>query len=191
MFKIAVLVSGGGSNLQSIIDTLENGNKNYSIEYVIADRECFGIERAEKYGIKTKLFDRKVLKREVSGKIAEFLEDKVDLVVLAGFLSILDEKLVEPYKGRIINIHPSLLPKFGGPGMYGMRVHNAVVEAKENQSGCTVHYVELGVDTGAKILQARVDVDSTDTPEEVARKVLVEEHKLLPRAIDIVLEKLS
>lgn len=181
MLKIAVLVSGGGSNLQSIIDRADE--IGCQIEMVVADRPCYGLERAEKHGIEGVLIDRKVYKKGLSEKVNEVLEGRIDLIVLAGFLSILDENITNRWKGRIINIHPSLLPKFGGPGMYGMNIHRAVVEAGETESGCTVHYVDAGVDTGEVIFQERVEVRPTDTPEELQKRVLALEHRLLPQAI--------
>ena len=187
MFKIAVLVSGGGSNLQAILDS-ENHKKLYEVSCVIADRECYGIERAKAQGIDTKIFDRKIFKKTISHEIHKFLGDKVDLVVLAGFLSILEGDFIEERRGKIINIHPSLLPKFGGPGMYGMNIHRAVIESKEKESGCTVHYVDSGVDTGEIIEQVKVRVGEDDTPETLQKKVLVEEHRLLPRAIEKIIE---
>lgn len=191
MFKIAVLISGGGSNLQSIIDTISTSKVGYEISCVIADRECYGIERAGKNNIETKIFDRKILKKGISKKIDEYLDNKVDLVVLAGFLSILDEDFINKRRGKIINIHPSLLPKFGGPGMFGMGIHRAVIEAKEYESGCTVHYVDAGIDTGEIIEQSKVKVGPNDTAEILQKKILVKEHKLLPKAIEQVLDKLS
>ena len=187
MFKIAVLVSGSGSNLQSIIDS-KGHKKKYEITYVIADRECYGIERAKKYKIKTQILDRKIYKKNISDEIHSFLEDKVDLVVLAGFLSILEGKFIEDRKGRIINIHPSLLPKYGGAGMFGMNIHRAVIENEEKESGCTVHYVDSGVDTGEIIEQRKVLVEGDDTVEILQKKVLIEEHKLLPKAIIKIIE---
>jgi len=187
MFKIAVLVSGGGSNLQAILDS-ENHKKLYEVVCVVADRECYGIERAKERGIETKIFDRKIFKKTISHEIHEFLGDRVDLVVLAGFLSILEGQFIDERKEKIINIHPSLLPKFGGPGMFGMRIHRAVIEGKEKKSGCTVHYVDGGVDTGKIIEQVEVEVGGEDTPETLQKKVLVEEHKLLPRAIKKIIE---
>lgn len=153
--RIAVLVSGGGSNLQSIIDNIECGNLNCEISYVIADRKCHGLERAEKHGIKNILLDRKVLKEKLSEKISSVLENddkKTDYIVLAGYLSILSPEFIKKWSRKIINIHPSLLPKFGGKGMYGMNVHRAVIEAKETESGCTIHFVDTGVDAGEIIL---------------------------------------
>lgn len=184
MFKIAVMVSGGGSNLQSIIDKSKSGELNCEIACVIGDRPCYGVERAAEQGIESCVIDRKVYKKELCREIDKLLSTKgVELIVLAGFLSIIDEEFVNKWKGRIINIHPSLLPKFGGPGMYGIKVHEAVLAAGEKESGCTVHYVDTGVDSGEIILQVRVPVLEGDTPEVLQKRVLVEEHKLLPNSI--------
>ena len=184
MFKIGVLVSGGGSNLQSIIDKSKSGELQCKVEVIIGDRECYGVERAKEAGIDGYTLDRKVLKKELCREIDKIVSEKgIDLIVLAGFLSIIDEEFVNKWKGRIINIHPSLLPKFGGPGMYGIRVHEAVLKAGEQESGCTVHYVDTGVDSGEIIAQKRVKVLEGDTPEILQKRVLVEEHKLLPESI--------
>ena len=190
--RIAVLVSGGGSNLQSIIDNIEQGNLNCEISYVIADRECYGLERAEKHGIKNVLLDRKVLKEKLSDEISNILENddkKTDYIVLAGYLSILSPEFIKKWSRKIINIHPSLLPKFGGKGMYGMNVHRAVIEAKETESGCTIHFVDTGVDTGEIILQMKVPVLSDDTPEILQKRVLEKEHVLLIEGIKKLLGK--
>ena len=184
MFKIGVLVSGGGSNLQSIIDKSQNRELQCKVEVVIGDRECYGVERAKEAGIDGYTLDRKVLKKELCREIDKIVSERgIDLIVLAGFLSIIDEEFVNKWKGRIINIHPSLLPKFGGPGMYGIRVHEAVLKAGEQESGCTVHYVDTAVDRGEIIAQKRVKVLEGDTPEILQKRVLVEEHKLLPESI--------
>lgn len=184
MFKIGVLVSGGGSNLQSIIDKSKSGELQCKVEVVIGDRECYGVERAKEAGIDGYTLDRKVLKKELCREIDKIVSERgIDLIVLAGFLSIIDEEFVNKWKGRIINIHPSLLPKFGGPGMYGIRVHEAVLKAGEQESGCTVHYVDTAVDSGEIIAQKRVKVLEGDTPEILQKRVLVEEHKLLPGSI--------
>ena len=190
--RIAVLVSGGGSNLQSIIDNIEQGNLNCEISYVIADRECYGLERAEKHGIKNVLLDRKVLKEKLSDEISSVLEnddEKTDYIVLAGYLSILSPEFIKKWSRKIINIHPSLLPKFGGKGMYGMNVHRAVIEEKETESGCTIHFVDTGVDTGEIILQIKVPVLTDDTPEVLQKRVLEKEHVLLIEGIKKLLEK--
>ena len=190
--RIAVLVSGGGSNLQSIIDNIEQGNLNCEISYVITDRECYGLERAEKHGIKNVLLDRKVLKEKLSDEISDILENddkKTDYIVLAGYLSILSPEFIKKWSRKIINIHPSLLPKFGGKGMYGMNIHRAVIEAKETESGCTIHFVDTGVDTGEVILQMKVPVLSDDTPEILQKRVLEKEHVLLIEGIKKLLGK--
>ena len=190
--RIAVLVSGGGSNLQSIIDNIEQGNLNCEISYVIADRECYGLKRAEKHDIKNVLLDRKVLKEKLSDEISNVLEnddEKTDYIVLAGYLSILSPEFIKKWSRKIINIHPSLLPKFGGKGMYGMNVHKAVIEAKETESGCTIHFVDTGVDTGEIILQIKVPVLTDDTPEVLQKRVLEKEHVLLIEGIKKLLGK--
>ena len=184
--QIAVFISGSGSNLQSIIDNIENGNLNCEISYVIADRECFGLERAEKHGIKSIMLDKKLFGNKLSDEISAILEngiEKTDYIVLAGYLSILSESFINKWTRKIINIHPSLLPKFGGKGMYGMNVHRAVIEAKETESGCTIHFVDTGVDTGEIILQIKVPVLSDDTPEILQKRVLEKEHILLIEGI--------
>ncbi len=189
--RIAVFISGSGSNLQSIIDNIENGNLNCEISCVIADRECFGLERAEKHGIKSIMLDKKLFGKNLSDEINAILEndiEKTDYIVLAGYLSILSENFINKWNRKIINIHPSLLPKFGGKGMYGMNVHRAVIEAKETESGCTIHFVDTGVDTGEIILQIKVPVLSDDTPEILQKRVLEKEHILLIEGIKKLIE---
>ena len=173
--RIAVLVSGSGSNLQSIIDNVENGNLNCEITYVIADRECYALQRAEKHGIKNllKIFEKR----------------KPDLIVLAGFLSILDGEILEKYKNKIINIHPSLLPKYGGKGMYGLKVHQEVFKNGDKESGCTVHYVTSDVDAGEIIAQDKVDISMAKSPKEIQKIVLEREWKLLPRVVKELIKK--
>ena len=187
MPKIAVLISGGGSNLQSVIDNVKNKDLDCSIEYVIADRECHGIERAENEGIKTVLLDRKKYKNSLSEKIGEILEENVDYIVLAGFLSILEPEFVKKWDRKIINIHPSLLPKYGGAGMYGIKIHEAVIKNKEKESGCTVHYVDSGIDTGEIIIQDKVDVKAGDDAEMLQERVLEREHVVLVNAIQMLI----
>lgn len=187
MFKIAVLVSGGGTNLQEIIDNIENKRLNCKIEYIIADRDCYSLERGRKYNIKSVLLDKKEYGNKLSNEINKVLENKVDLIVLAGYLSIIDKDFISDWNNKIINIHPSLLPKYGGKGMYGMKVHEAVIANKENKSGCTVHFVDVDIDTGKILLQRKVDVSNNETPESLQKKVLKEEHQLLIEAIEKVI----
>lgn len=181
MFNIAVLISGGGSNLKSLID---NQKEYYKINVVIADRDCGGLNIAREANIDAVLIDRKKYKEKLSKKIDEELKKyNIDLIVLAGYLSIVDSNFISKWKNKIINIHPSLLPKFGGKGMYGMKVHEAVIKNKEKESGCTVHYVTEMVDGGDIIMQNKVDVLEDDTPEILQKRVLVEEHKILPATV--------
>ncbi|WP_234121388.1 phosphoribosylglycinamide formyltransferase [Clostridium hydrogenum] len=190
MFKIAVLISGGGTDLQSIIDAVENKEiTNTEIVAVISDKKgAYGIERAEKHGIKTYVFDRKEYKGTVSDEVLNLLRGKVDLIVLAGFLSILKGDLIHEFNGKIINIHPSLIPSFCGNGMYGLKVHEKALEYGVKISGCTVHFVDEGTDTGAIILQKAVEVLDDDTAEALQKRILVEEHKLLPMAVKLLSE---
>ena len=184
--RIAVFISGSGSNLQSIIDNIENGNLNCEISYVIADRECFGLERAEKHGIKSIMLDKKLFGNKLSDEISAILEndiEKTDYVVLAGYLSILSENFINKWNRKIINIHPSLLPKYGGKGMYGIKVHEAVIANKEKESGCTIHLVDNGIDTGEIITNVKVPVYENDPPEILQKRVLEKEHILLIEGI--------
>lgn len=189
MLRIAVLVSGGGSNLQSVIDEVNNGNLDCEIKYVISDSEkAYGLERAKNNGIETAVFDRKIYKKEISDKILEFIDGKVDLIVLAGYLSILDGEILRAFRNRIINIHPSLIPSFSGAGMYGIHVHEAAVKKGVRFSGCTVHFVNEEVDGGEILLQEVVPVLQDDTADTLQQRVLVQEHKLLPKAIKLISE---
>ena len=184
MLKVAVLVSGGGSNLQSILDY---GQETFKVEMVIGSKEgIYGLERAKNAGVPTYVVSKKEYGKETSNKILELTKGKVDLIVLAGYLSILDGEILKDFKDRIINIHPSLIPSFCGDKMYGMHVHNAVRTSGVRFTGCTVHFVNEEVDGGAIILQEVVPVHFKDTAEDIQKRVLVEEHKLLPRAIDLI-----
>lgn len=189
MLRIAVLVSGGGSNLQAIIDGVKDGSLDCEIKYVIADSEkAYGLERARVNGIEAISFDRKEYKREISNKILELIKNKVDLIVLAGYLSILDGEILKEFRNRIINIHPSLIPSFCGGGMYGIKVHEAAIKKGVKYSGCTVHFVNEEVDGGEILLQKVVPVLQEDTPKELQERILVEEHRILPEAIKLIAE---
>jgi len=188
LLKIAVLVSGGGSNLQSIINNIKKGYMDCSIEYVISDREgAYGIERAKKAGITSIVFDKKAF-GNISDKIYQIISGRVDYIVLAGFLSILKGDLIREFKNRIINIHPSLIPSFCGAGMYGLNVHKKALEYGVKVSGCTVHFVDDGTDTGPIILQKTVQVLDSDTPESLQSRVLEQEHTALSEALKLIAE---
>ncbi|EHK2327908.1 phosphoribosylglycinamide formyltransferase [Clostridium perfringens] len=191
MYKIAVLASGSGSNLQSILDNIDNGNINGEISLVIGSKDgIFALERAEKNGIKTSVVSKKDFGDKTSDEILRLAkENNIDLIVLAGYLSILKGKLLEEYGNRIINIHPSLIPSFCGNKMYGINVHKAAIEKGVKFSGCTVHFVNDEVDGGAIIAQEIVQVDFEDTPESLQKKVLEKEHVLLPRIVKYLFEE--
>ena len=191
MYKIAVLASGSGSNLQSILDNIDNGNINGEVSLVIGSKEgIFALERAEKQGIKTSVVSKKEFGDKTSDEILRLAkENNIDLIVLAGYLSILKGKLLEEYGNRIINIHPSLIPSFCGNKMYGINVHKAAIEKGVKFSGCTVHFVNDEVDGGAIIAQEIVQVDFEDTPESLQKKVLEKEHILLPRIVKYLCEE--
>jgi phosphoribosylglycinamide formyltransferase-1 len=188
MFNIVVLVSGGGSNLQSLIDAVQSGQLEAEITTVIADREAFGLKRAKVSNIKTCLVDRKEWGNKLSDVILERIPRNTDLIVLAGFLSILSTAFISQWKGKIINIHPSLLPDFGGRGMYGIKVHQAVLDDRRKTSGCSVHTVDTGIDTGDIILQREVPVLSNDNPETLQKRVLEQEHQLLVDAVSKIIK---
>ncbi|MEE1038385.1 MAG: phosphoribosylglycinamide formyltransferase [Eubacterium sp.] len=192
--RISVLVSGGGSNLQSLIDAQEAGNlANAQIVQVISSsHKAYGIERAKNHNIPAKVISKQEyadMNERMLAVLDALNEAETDLVVLAGYLSILSSEVIKAYEGRIINIHPSLLPKFGGKDCYGIKVHEKVIEAKETESGPTVHFVDEGIDTGKIILQRKVEVLPEDTPEDLQKRVLVQEHIILPEAVRMVIEQ--
>ena len=190
--KIAVLVSGSGSNLQALIDALEKKElTDAEIAIVIASKsDAFALKRAEVSRIKNIFLNPSDFKTSLDfdQKLIEVIkEHNADLIVLAGFLRILSTDFIKAFKNKIINIHPSLLPAFGGKGMYGKKVHEAVINSKVKESGCTTHFVTDEVDTGQIILQKKVPVNETDTVESLSSKILNEEHTLLIESIKKVL----
>lgn len=187
--KIAVLVSGGGTNLQALIDAQERGElANGAITLVLASKpDVYALERAKKHGIPAKVLSRKEYDSiaAYSKALADTLEEaKIDLVVLAGFLTIIDEQVYERFPNRILNVHPALIPSFCGKGYYGLRVHEAALEKGVRVSGATVHIVTPECDAGPIILQKAVEVREDDTPETLQKRIMVEaEWKLLPEAV--------
>ena len=187
MKNIAVFVSGSGSDMQSVIDGCESGFINGKVVAVIASRPgIFALERAAKHHIQSRVFNVKEYgsAQEKDKAIVEYLKPMgIDLIVLAGYLSIVSQPLLDVYEGRIINIHPSLIPRHCGKGMYGLHVHESVLASGDKVSGCTVHFVDSGTDTGKIIRQVTVPVKEGDTPETLQARVLVQEHKLLPQVV--------
>ncbi|MEY8517414.1 phosphoribosylglycinamide formyltransferase [Lachnospiraceae bacterium 29-84] len=192
MRNLVVCVSGGGTNLQAIIDGIENGQiTNARISGVISNNPgVFALERAKAHGIKGVCVSPKDYTERESFNQA-FLETldsfQPDLVVLAGFLVVLPKPMIQKYKNRIINVHPSLIPAFCGKGYYGLKVHEGVLERGVKVTGATVHFVDEGTDTGPIILQKPVMVEPDDTPKSLQRRVMEQaEWKILPQAIDLI-----
>ncbi|MEG0188781.1 phosphoribosylglycinamide formyltransferase [Algoriella sp.] len=185
--KIAVFVSGSGTNLQNIIDAIEDGTlPNVEISMVMTDRDCYAIERSLEKDIRTYVLDRKTFSEDAEHNL---IDEEIDLIVLAGFLTILSPEFTSKWGSKMINIHPALLPKFGGKGMYGAKVHKAVLEAGEKTSGATVHYVTAGVDEGQIICQGIFDIEEGDEVADLQRKVAEVEGKIFIEAIKQISEQ--
>ncbi len=186
MKRIAVFASGGGTDFQSIIDANEK-DKFCEISCLIASKEGIGaIERAQKHGIKTAVFSKSGYPDidELYKELTYLLNiNRVDYIVLAGWLKIIPESFIKTFEDRIINIHPSLIPAFCGAGFYGLKVHKAVIDYGAKVSGCTVHFVNEVPDGGAIIAQTAVNVEDSDTPESLQARILQEEHRLLPYCV--------
>ena len=181
MVKIAVLISGSGTNLQSLIDAYLNKEINGEITLVVSNRKnAYGLERAKNAGIKAMhIKDEDLL-------IQTLQEEKIDLIVLAGYLAIVSDKLINLYENRIINIHPSLIPSFCGNGFYGIHVHEHAFNRGVKVSGATVHFVSNVVDGGPIILQRAIDISDCNSPEEIQLKILYNiEHKILVEAVKL------
>ncbi len=186
--RIAVLVSGGGTNLQSVIDACEDNTINASVVGVISNKKkAFGLERARNHNIEAIYIGKGNYPdfEERSKALIQNLKDlNVDLVVLAGYLEILHEDFAKAFEGKILNIHPSLIPQYAGKGYYGMHVHNAVIKNNEKYSGATVHFVDEEVDTGQIVLQEAIKLNENETPESLQKRVLNIEHKILVASIN-------
>ena len=192
MLKVAVLVSGGGTNLQAILDAVDAGRiRNAEVVSVISNNpKAYALERAKKHGVPAVCITRKECgsKEAFDKALLQALKDSgADLVVLAGCLVVIPEIIIQESRGRIINIHPSLIPSFCGTGYYGLKVHEAALERGVKVTGATVHFVDEGTDTGPILLQKAVEVKEGDTPEILQRRVMEEaEWVLLPKAIDML-----
>lgn len=192
MLRIAVFVSGGGTNLQAIIDQIALGKlTNVELALVVSNKEgAFALQRAKEHHIPFEVimpryYDTNEAYEEALLK--KLREHRIDLIVLAGYLAIFSKRIISSYENQIINIHPSLLPAFGGKGYYGLHVHRAVLERGVKLTGATVHFVDTGTDTGPIILQKAVAVLPDDTPEQLQKRVMEEaEWKILPHAIHLI-----
>lgn len=192
MLKVAVCVSGGGTNLQAILDSVDNNIiTNTEISLVISNKPgAYALERAASKNIPSKvLVPKEYESRDAFGQglVDVLKEAEIDLVVLAGYLVILPENFVKAYEGKIINIHPSLIPSHCGAGYYGLKVHESVLARGNKVTGATVHFVDEGTDSGPIILQKAVEVEQDDTPETLQRRVMEQaEWIILPQAIDMI-----
>ncbi|NJB81346.1 phosphoribosylglycinamide formyltransferase [Wenyingzhuangia aestuarii] len=181
MIKIAILASGSGSNAENIAHYFSD-DKNVKITYILSNkRDAFVLERAKKLGINSQVFSNKEMKEQVD--LLNLLKVEADFIILAGFLLKVPENIIEAFPNKIINIHPALLPNYGGKGMYGMHVHNAIKENKETETGITIHFVNENYDEGAIIYQAKTEVLPEDTAEDIAKKVHQLEYEHFPRVI--------
>jgi phosphoribosylglycinamide formyltransferase 1 len=192
MKAISVFASGGGSNLQSIIDQIEQGHLAAKIAFVLSNNSgAKALDRARRHGIPAVHLSVKNYpspEEYADALLRLHREHQVELVLLAGYMKLLPVSFVREYSGRILNIHPSLLPKYGGQGMYGIHVHEAVLRAGEKESGASVHLVTEAYDEGPVLLQERVPVLPGDTPELLAKRVLEVEHRIYPEAVRRALE---
>jgi phosphoribosylglycinamide formyltransferase-1 len=189
MRNIAIFASGSGTNAENIIKYFSN-NKSAKVSLVLSNkREAYVLKRAATLNVRSVFFDRKELYEKE--KVLRYLSIyKIDFIVLAGFLWLIPESILELYDKRIINIHPALLPKYGGKGMYGERVHEAVIASHDKESGITVHYVNKLYDEGDIIFQTRCSIDPDDTPATLAAKVHALEYEYFPRIIEELVNKL-
>lgn len=181
--KIAVFISGTGTNLKALIDAQKNNEFNSTIELVISNKDAKGLFHGLNANIPSMVIKDD---KEILEKLEEY---NIDFIVLAGYLKRINESILNKYENRIINIHPSLLPKYGGKNFYGMKVHQAVFDNKDKVSGVTVHYVDENLDSGKIILQREVDISDCKSPTEIKDKVLKVEHIILKEAIKKIEEE--
>ena len=190
--KLGILVSGlsGGTNFQAILDAIRDGHLHAQVALLVATNPLHGaVEKARVAGIRTLVLPPVATQEEWDHQVADALYvEGVSVLVLAGYLRIVSHVLLEAFPNRILNVHPALLPSFGGKGMYGMRVHQAVLEYGCKVSGCTVHLVNERYDAGPIIAQACVAVEEIDTPETLAARVQTQEHRLYPRCIELLIQ---
>ncbi|MFD2202117.1 phosphoribosylglycinamide formyltransferase [Shivajiella indica] len=185
MKKIAILASGSGSNAEEIIKYFQHSKKGKVILIGSNKKDAYVLERAKKFNVPSFTFNKTEM--EAGNLSRKLLEEGVDFVVLAGFLLKIPDDLIHAFSNRIINIHPALLPKYGGKGMYGMKVHEAVKTSGDKESGITIHLVNEQYDEGKIIFQAAVQIEPSDSPEDIAQKVHQLEYKYFPNVIESLL----
>ena len=187
MTKLAILASGSGSNAENIANYFANNN-NVEISLIVSNKkDAFVLERAKKLNIPSAVFTNKQMKEETD--LLETLKKEADFIILAGFLLKVPENIIEAFPNKIVNIHPALLPNYGGKGMYGMHVHNAVKANNEPKSGITIHYVNENYDEGAIIFQADTALTPEDSADDIAAKINTLEYEHFPKVIEEVISK--
>ena len=186
--KIAILVSGTGTNAINIIEYFEK-NSVADVALVVSNKtDALAVEKAQNKGVKTIVFNNESFKK--NGIVLNYLKsESIDFIVLAGFLRKVPDDIISAYPNKIVNLHPSLLPKYGGKGMYGNHVHRAVIEAQESESGISIHFVNEEYDEGAIIFQAKVSVEKKDSVEVLAQKIRQLEHRFFPKIVEQVISK--
>ena len=188
--NLAIFASGSGSNAEAFFKYFR-GNKNINICLLLSNnKKAFALQRADKFGVPTITFEREEL-YENESVIDTLKAYQIDFIILAGFMWKVPSNLIESYQGKIVNIHPALLPKYGGKGMYGMNVHKAVLEAGEKESGITIHHVTEDYDEGEIIFQCKCEVRPSDLPETLAERVQKLEHKFYPQIVENTLTNLK
>jgi phosphoribosylglycinamide formyltransferase-1 len=182
-YRIAIFASGSGTNAEEIMKRFQH-HASIEVSLLLSNNpQAFALERAKKFGVSTKVFNRSTFRE--SDEVLNWLKDKIIThIVLAGFMWLVPDNLIKAFSGKIINIHPALLPKFGGKGMYGMHVHEAVKTANEKETGITIHEVNEHYDKGKVLFQATCPVDETDTPEQIAQTVHALEYRYYPGVIE-------
>jgi phosphoribosylglycinamide formyltransferase-1 len=189
MKRIVIFASGSGTNAENIIKYFKNSAVATVIRVLSNNQHAKVLERAKNLNIRSLYFNKKAFAEDET--IFDLLKREADIIIIAGFLWRVPSKIVAAFPNKIINIHPAILPKYGGKGMYGMNVHNAVFENKEKETGITIHYVNENYDEGAIIFQIKVSIESKDTPEMIANKVHELEYKYFPKVIEQVILELN
>jgi len=196
VIRIVVMVSGGGSNLEAILEAQETGRLpgGEVVLVISSNADAYALERAQNHGIETAVIERKAFAGDEAFQAAileQLFKARADVVCLAGYLKKVGPGIIRRFRGRILNIHPALLPKYGGAGMYGHYVHEAVLAAGEKESGCSIHIVDEDFDHGPILAQVKVPVLPTDSPDTLAARILEQEHALYPKALREFCEKLT
>lgn len=188
-FRVVICASGGGGNFQALIDSKHQ--LNIDICLLIVDRHCGAVDRAKNNKIPYFVLDDHTDKSQFNFALDNAIPLNADLIVLAGFMPIIPKFICDKWIGKIINTHPSLLPKYGGKGMYGVKVQEAVMQANEEMAGCTVHYVNQEIDAGAVILQKAIKVDYNETPWQLGGRIFIEENRLLVEAVGLIRQNIK